>query len=228
MINIKNTLIALWALGLTACASTPFNPIKMDQNLYQNKDATVGVYIVAPDKVDTYLDGASCLLCYAAAAAANGSLTKHMKTLDVNDFTAIKTDLVEILQEKGMNAQLVEAKLALTKLKKFKPKSAGFAEQDYTPLKAAAGVDKLLILQVNMLGAQRFYNGYVPTSSPSGAVSAKMFMVDLTSNKLELDQRINERVAVEGEWDEPTSFPGVTSAFYEAVERAKIQIKQQL
>lgn len=228
MRNFKVALVAILAMVLTACASTPFSPIKMDNNFYQNNNTTIGVYMVAPEKVDTYLIGASCLVCYAAAAAANNALTKHIQTMDVSDFTEVKAELVKMLQDKGQTVVLVEQDLKLSRLKKSKSKTAGFAEQDFTALKSAAGVDKLLVVQIDMLGAQRLYNGYIPTSAPTGAVSGKLFMVDLSNNKLELDQRISEFVAVEGEWDEPTQFPGVTTAYFRAVEQAKSFIKQQL
>lgn len=228
MLNIKNALVAILTLGLTACASPPFSPIKIDQTLYQNNEATVGVYVVAPERADTYLNGASCLLCYAAAAAANGSLTKHMRTLDTSEFTGIRAELVSILEQKGLKVQVIDSQLQFNKLKKTKSKLAGFSQHDFTPLKTTTGVDKLLVVEISMLGAQRLYSGYVPTSSPIGAVSGKVFIVDLATNKLDLDQLINERVAVQGEWDEPTSFPGVTTAYYEALEKAKMNIKQQL
>lgn len=225
---LKMVLAAFLAVGLSACAVKPVSPIKMDTNFYQDSTSTVGVYVVAPEKVDTYLDGASCLLCYAAAAAANGSLTKHLRTLDVNDITTIKSDIVNAMQGKGKKAELVTADLKLSKLKTYKPKTDGFAEVNFTTLKETAGVDKLLVVQIDMLGAQRLYSGYVPTSSPAGAVSGKIFMVDLATNKLELYQIFHERVAVEGEWDEPDSFPGVTTAYFQAVEQAKDFIKRQL
>lgn len=228
MRNFKAAVVALLAIGLTACASTPFSPITIDTHFYQDNNATVGVYIVAPDKVDTYLNGASCLLCYAAAAAANNALTRHIQTLNVSDFTEVEADVVQILQDKGIKATVINQDLKLNRLKKTKSKAAGFAEQDFTSLKMTTGVDKLLVVQIDMLGALRMYSGYVPTSSPTGAVSGKLFMVDLASNKLDLDQRIGELVAVEGEWDEPSTFPGVTTAYFKAVEQAKIFIKQQL
>lgn len=218
----------LLAIGLSACAVKPITPINMDTNFYQDSTSTVGVYVVAPEKVDTYLDGASCLLCYAAAAAANGTLTKHLRTLDVNEMTMIKSDIVKDMQGKGKKVTLVNADLNLNKLKTYKPKTEGFAAVDFTVLKNTAGVDKLLVLQIDMLGAQRLYSGYVPTSSPIGAVSGKIFLVDLATNKLELYQSFNERVAVEGEWDEPDNFPGVTTAYYQAMEQAKDFIKRQL
>jgi hypothetical protein len=228
MRNVKAGMVALLALGLSACAVTPTPSVKIDSSFYKDDTSSVGVYFIAPEKVDTYLDGASCLLCYAAAAAANGHLTKHIQTMNVNDMTEVKADIISILQEKGKKVELVNNELKLNKLKTYKPKTVGFADVDYTTLKDAVGVDKLLIVQIEMLGAQRLYSGYVPTSSPAGAVSGKMYMVDLATNKLELYQVINERVAVNGEWDEPASFPGVTAAYFQAVEQAKMFIKQQL
>jgi len=37
-------------------------------------------------------------------------------------------------------------------------------------------------------------------------------------------QDVNVNVASRGEWKEPPSFPGVTTAFYEAIESAKSDI----
>jgi hypothetical protein len=227
--NLSRLLAAgLLSIGLFGCASKPIVPVGLDRNFYNDQKSTVGVLVVVPEKSDTYLDGASCLLCYAVASTANSSLTSHINTLPTADMANVKTEVIGLLKGKGKNADLVSTPVLLDKLKGFKSKETGFAEQDYRVLKQSLGVDKLLLVNLTRLGAQRSYSDYIPTSDPQGAVAGTMLLVDLTTNKLELYKPLNILVPVQGEWDEPKQFPGVTNAYYQAIEKAKSFVKEQL
>jgi hypothetical protein len=218
----------LVGITLIGCASKPIPPTPLNKNFYDDKNSKISVVVTSPEKVDTYLFGADCLLCYAAASAANSSLTSHMQTLPTTDFTNVKTEILKVLQDKGKIAEISTASLNLEKLKSFKTKENGFADVDYRVLKDVLKTDKLLLVQISRLGASRSYASYVPTGAPVGSVAGKILIVDLNTNKLELYMPINVDMSVQGEWDEPKNFPGVTNAYYQAIEMAKKFVLTQL
>jgi hypothetical protein len=151
-----------------------------------------------------------------------------MQTLPTTDFTNVKTEILKVLQDKGKIAEMSTASLNLEKLKSFKTKENGFADVDYRVLKDVLKTDKLLLVQISRLGASRSYASYVPTGAPVGSVAGKILIVDLNTNKLELYMPINVDMSVQGEWDEPKNFPGVTNAYYQAIEMAKKFVLTQL
>lgn len=216
------------ALTMVGCATAPIQPKSLDANFYADKTSKVGVMVKLPEKNDTYLDGADCLLCYAAAAAANSSLTNHINTLPLDEIGGVRGDVVAVLSTKGKAVEEVKAPIDVEKLPKFKSKEPGFAEKDFRGLKDTLKVDKLLVLLINRAGALRTYSAYIPTSDPQGHVSGVMMIVDLNTNKLDLYQNVASTVPVQGNWDEPKVFPGVTNAYYQAVENAKVFVKEKL
>lgn len=218
----------LVGITLIGCASKPIPPTPLNKNFYEDKNSKISVIVTSPAKVDTYLFGADCLLCYAAAAAANSSLTSHMQTLPTTDFTNVNAEILKVLQEKGKIAEISTASPNFEKLKSFKTKENGFADVDYRVLKDVLKTDKLLLVQISRLGASRSYASYVPTGAPVGSVAGKILIVDLNTNKLELYMPINVDMSVQGEWDEPKNFPGVTNAYYQAIEMAKKFVLTQL
>jgi hypothetical protein len=218
----------LVGIALIGCAAKPIAPTPLNKNFYGDKTSKISIIVASPAKVDTYLDGAGCLLCYATAAAANSSLTAHMQTLPTTDFTSIDAEILKVLQSKGKVAELSKAPANLEKLKSFKSKEDGFADVDYRPLKDTLKADKLLLVHISRLGASRAYSGYIPTGAPIGTVGGTILIVDLTTNKLELYMPIKTEMPVQGNWDEPKTFPGVTNAYYQAIEFAKKFVLTQL
>ena len=53
-------------------------------------------------------------------------------------------------------------------------------------------------------------------------------MSDLSTNTYTLYQKIDIYKNAEGEWKEPPSFPGITNAYYQALEQVKDEIKASL
>ena len=84
------------------------------------------------------------------------------------------------------------------------------------------------MLDINQLGAVRTYSSYIPTSDPQAVLSGRAFLVDLKSNTYVWYSPINAQQAASGEWDEPPTFPGMTEAYYEVVDRGMNQVLQPL
>lgn len=223
---LKLLSVIFISLTLMACALSPQKPVALSDGYYDNKERMIGVYIDNLPAADTYFPGASCLLCIAAASAANSDLTDHVRTLTTEDVLAVKAELESILTKKGVSYKFIDEPIDFSKLPKFSngSKEGDFARSDFRQLKSNLGVDKLIVVDVNQLGVIRSYSAYVPTTDPLGYVYGYVASVDLTTNKYDQYHTLNVRTAVKGEWDEPTTFPGVTTAYFQSIELMKKQV----
>lgn len=218
---------ALSLVLFAGCASNPIQPKPLTDTFYSDNTGKIGLYFDELPKTDMALPGASCLLCLAAAAAANSSLTKHVKTLPSDELQAIPTNVTAALTQNGMEVVAITQPIDFKKLKKVKAQKSQvyFAPKDMRPLKEQLGVEQLLVIDLNFVGVQRSYSAYVPTGGPQANISGMVTLVNLNDNTYTLYQPINILVPVQGNWDEPPAFPGVTNSYFEALERAKAQIQ---
>lgn len=224
MKKIKVILLLVVSLSFIGCASTPQPTIPLSQTFYTNKEASVGVYMMPLPKVDTHIVGASCLLCYGIASAANSSLTSHFESLNANDLKILNELVNNRITSKGIRSTLITSDINLKKFKKFKKLDSYFPKIDFRPLKEKLGVSKLVVIDLNTLGAYRPYSAYVPTGDPTGTVMGVVYTIDLATNKYDLYETIDIKINTHGNWDEPPSFPGVSNAYYQAIESAKDKI----
>lgn len=209
---------------MVGCAVTPTAPKDFAPTFYEQPAQTVGVYVHYPDKVNTFHPGASCLLCMAAAEAANSSVTKQMQSLPAEDFADLAEQIAEKLSNNGMNAVVIEEPELLKGLKRFRSKDPNVARTDYRPLKQSHNIDTLIVVEITQMGSERTYSSYIPTGAPQGYVNGKAYAIDLTSNSIQMYQPLTQRVAVVGEWKESPSYPGLTTAYYQAVENVKAKV----
>jgi len=221
------TIAAMVALvALTGCATKPQLPVAMKTDTLAPQ-VRVGVALTAVPKADTYLPGAGCLLCMAAASMANSSLTAHTKTLASDDLAMVKTQVVESLKKKGVQVVAIDGDLDPTKFPEL-PNEPNLSNRDYRRLQAEYKIDKLLIIRLEGVGFLRNYASYVPTSDPRAWVKATGYVVDLRTNAYDWWQPVEVLRPAQGKWDEPPRFPGLTAAYYEAIELAKEQLVQPL
>lgn len=222
------SLVALLAVG---CTSAPIKPVSLDEHFYKEKTQKVGVYLDTLPKTNTYFPGAGCLLCLAAAEIANSSVTDHVQALSVEDIEGIVADVDNALKDKGLEPVLVSSSIDLKKMEKFSAPDAGpdqviqYARKDFRSLKHSLGVDKLVLIDINTVGVIRSYSSYIPTTGPMGYIYGEIAIIDLNDNSYKMYESVNIKTAVVGEWDEPSTFPGITTAFYEAINTLKQRVK---
>lgn len=206
---------------MAGCVAPPQGPISLNSNGLLVEDTRVGVAMTAMPEVRLTLPGADCLLCIAAAAAANSALSKHTKTMDASDLAMLKEDVIAALQEQGVNAIAIDTDIEIAKLPKFKSKEANAPERNYTALAQTNEIDQLVVIVFNHIGTTRPYAGYVPTAAPSANIRGMAFVVDPSDNSYSWYHPIDLFLEAEGEWKEPPDFPGITNAFYQVVEQAR-------
>ncbi len=222
------TLISALALTLLAgCSSTPPQaPIALDDPSQFYASGKVAIVVNTPEKADTYFPGANCLLCAGAAAMMNSSLTNHTQALPVDDFTNLPHTLKDELTALGKDVVLTEG-VVPSKLKKYKSDVANTARRDFSGVASQYGADQVLVVDLSLVGVVRTYASYVPTSDPIPTISGAAYIVNAADQKLVWYAPIRIAKNVEGEWDEADQgFPGVTNAYYQAVEEAMDTIRE--
>ncbi|ACJ30845.1 Conserved hypothetical protein [Shewanella piezotolerans WP3] len=225
----KFTLIfvVLTSMILGGCAAKIQPIVPLDANALKKTEAKVGVITSSIPLPETTITGASCLLCYAVASAANSSLDEHLKTIPVDDIKNLKSELTQILLDTGVDAVALQGNIDVTKLKKNKSKAPNVATRDYSSYKSK-GINYLLVVDVTQVGAYRNYSSYVPTMDPVATFTGKAYIIDLENNKYVLYKPFNNRKASELEWDEPPLFPGLTNSLYEVIATGKEAIKSNI
>ena len=177
-------------------------------------------------KPDTLFPGAGCLLCLAAASVANSSLTTYTGTLPADDLATLPKEIVARLRASGVDARAIEERIDLKALPGTRGSAADTPTRDFRNLGTKYAVDKLIVLEVAVLGFERTYSGYIPTSDPKGVVVGSGYMVDLQSNSYEWYTPVRITKSSDGKWDEPPKYPGLTNAYFQALEMSKDALLQ--
>jgi len=200
----------LLCLLFTGCASVK-HQVAVDYTPVTVEGNTVAISFEAPARPKMTTPGADCLLCLAAAAAANSGLTAHTKTtLKANDY----------------NTKMLTTPVNVKKLKKLKDAIADTDPvRDHRPLKQTLAATHLLVIDIDYFGFIRNYSSYFPTSAPYSVVSGKAYLVNLETNQYDWYLPIYEKNSVGNDWKEKSSnYPGLTNAYYQSVASARDKI----
>jgi hypothetical protein len=207
---------------LVACATKPQGPVALTASTLQGNSGHVGVILAEPQR-DLYLPGASCLLCLGVAVAANGTLNSYAKTLKDDEIVQVKDELVAALRKKGLDAAAVDGVVDLNKLPDLKL-GDGMSRHDFASY--AKRFDRVVVVEITQAGIERPYASYIPTGDAKAVLRGSAYMVDIKSNKLEWFEPLAITKGSDAKWDEPPTFPGLTNAYYQAIEAGKEQIEK--
>src|SRR5450830_357571 len=104
-------ILAAFAVLASGCASVQQMPVALAKNSISTETGRVGVIMTALPKTDTYLPGASCLLCMAVASGMNSKLTAHAATLTYEDLPKLKNEVGGLLRKNGATVTVIEEDL---------------------------------------------------------------------------------------------------------------------
>lgn len=218
MKNRLALLLVFVAVMLVGCATPPQQPISLSDEVVGARSGRIGVVMTPLPKVDTQLPGTGCLLCIAAAAVANSSLTSHAQTLPYEDIPNLKKDITGLLRNKGADAVEIPEDLIVGDLPDFGTSVPNAARKDYSALRKKYGIDKLLVIDITTLGFIRTYSSYIPTSAPKANLLGVGYMVNLKTNTYDWYKPVQVVKSSDQNWDEPPKFPGLTNAYFQALE----------
>jgi len=216
------------ALLLQGCAGPRQQPVSLPADYFATKTDRIAVAMVALPKPDTEFPGAGCLLCLAAASAANRQVTVAVQAWPIDDVRPLKSEVAALLKAKSQQAIEVAEPVEIDKIKDRSNAELGFARKDFSSLGTSAGAGRVLVIHVAALGAWRNYSAYIPNGPPVAVFKAQAYIVNLSNHKYEWYQEFDLTQAAEGAWDEPPKFPGLTNAYFQLIERGKDSIKKAI
>jgi hypothetical protein len=95
------------------------------------------------------------------------------------------------------------------------------ARKDFSALKKKHNLDKILVINISSLGIWRNYSAYIPNGDPKAVVKGQGYLVNLKSNTYDWYQPVDVAKSAGGKWDEEPKFPGLTNAYFQAIELGK-------
>lgn len=218
----------LLVILLSACVSPPQAPISLSRDAIIGQPGRVGIAMAPLPKVDIQVPGADCLLCLAFAYAANSGITSYGQTLPNDDLLALKAEVASILTKKGANIRLIDTELNLSALPDTGSKGPNIASKDFSSLQQKYQIEKLLVIDISALGFTRSYSAYFPTSDPKAMLRGAAYLVNLKNNTYEWYEPIFIVKSADQAWDEPPKYPGLTNAYFQAIEMGRDRIRQPI
>ncbi len=216
------TAVGLLSL-LSACAVSP--TVKMNSEFWTQTDRSVVVAIAKLPDTAAHKVGAQGLLDLAINNAMADDLSKALKTITLNDsYGQARSEVVRRLQEKGIKSSFTDKMIEAASLQDFSSddKSRSYAPKDFRPMKAdLGGADRLLLFTVIVVGTQRSYYGFIPTSSPVAVLRAKGEMIDLQTNEVLWRDQTSNTAVIADPWDQPPEFKNVNAAVQKVIESAR-------
>ena len=204
---------------LSACATPPQPPIQLSADSVAGTKGRIGVAMTELPKVETHFPGAGCLLCMATASIANSALTTHTQTLPYEDLPKLKTEIAELLRKKGADVVVIPEPVLVNSLPELRSSnSPNMARKDFASLRQKYQIEKLVVIDIVMLGMLRPYSAYVPASDPKGVLQGTGYLVNLSNNTYEWFLPVNITKSADKSWDEPPKFPGLTNAYFQSIE----------
>lgn len=219
-------LLAALAVLTSGCATVKQTPVALTKNAVDAQAGRIGVVMTALPKVDTYLPGAGCLLCLAVASGMNSKLTAHAATLSYEELPNLKNDVAGLLRKNGATVTVINEDLDLNALPDASVKGINLAGKDFSSLQRKHQIDKLLVINIKMIGFERTYSSYVPTSDPKSLFEGVGYMVNLKTNTYDWYQPVRITKSADQSWDEPPKYPGLTNAYFQSLEMGKDQFLQ--
>ena len=225
--NIRFGLIlAALAVFTSGCATVKQTPVALAKNTTDGQAGRIGVVMTALPKIDTHLPGAGCLLCIAVASGMNSKLTAHAATLTYEDLPKLKNEVAGLLRKNGANVMVIQEDLDLKTLPDAATTGINLSGKDFSSLQRKHQIDRLLVIKVDMIGFERVYSGYIPTSDPKSLFEGVGYIVNLKTNTYDWYHPVRITKSADHTWDEPPKFPGLTNAYFQSLEMGKDQFLQ--
>lgn len=219
--------LLLLVLMLTGCASVQ-QPVALHSDFWQQREHTIGIAVVQPNKPGATMLGAQGLLDIAINQANAKSLITYLEGVQIPRLHEVAKDFGEQLQARGFKVKMIEKPLDMEKIAKFSgssSKDVSYASRDFRSFKAE-GMDRLIVISVNRVGTTRGYYGFMPLGPPQADIAITGQMVNLDSNQI-LWYQVTEKVAGIAEpWDQGPGFENVGKSVLSNAEQGVEEFEQ--
>jgi hypothetical protein len=208
-------------LILLAGCITPNVPIQ--NSFWQNK-SKIAVAMTKIPKPQLYKVGQQGLLDMAISDSVTKQFDEHIQLYNLSSLVSLKPEFINNLQKNGVEAVSFDEPIRVDRLNYFNNDKNLYATRNYQPYLGHVGADKLLLFSINRIGSERYYYGFIPTSSPTAICFAEGRLIDLKTNRVLWRQQANITIHVSGKWHQPPNYPNFDKALMTAIDTAKVQL----
>ena len=224
-------LIALVAAAslLAACGERPPR-VAPATSLFDDTQGVTGIAVAPPPHAMAYLKGPQGLIDMAINDAATEPLNSHLDQLGLDQFRELRGALAGKLQARGLQVKVLDQDLdpqAYPAREMDKRDKRRFADRDYSALKAAAGIDRLLLIRLSEVGTLRNYYGFIPIGRLTGYARATGQIIDLRDGSL-LWSATSVRTHEPAPGGDENDFSGVDKAIAAAIHSAGAELSDDL
>jgi len=199
-------------------------------NLFSDTQSVIGIAVAPPPPAAAYTKGPQGLIDMAINYDANDALRQSLEQLDLNQFHPLRDALAGKLRQRGLQVKVLDKDIdpsdyPVRELDKSDRKR--FADHDYSGLKAASGIDRLLLIRLSEVGTLRNYYAFIPLGRLSGYARATGQIINLRDGSLQWSAtsvRTHEPEPGYGEAD----FTAVDKAINTAIRSAGAELSDDL
>ncbi|MEI8055665.1 MAG: hypothetical protein WCH10_06755 [bacterium] len=203
-------LFTLSLIFLSGCAVE--HNVKLPESFWQDTSHKITVAKTkVVDKPALHKIGGQGLLDVAISAVATKQFSSHVEKTSLDWYSGLSQKFTVQLKRRNIFAQThqvdVESK---------QKKNPGFFMQ--------MGGNKVLLIELQRLGAIRSYYGFVPLNAPKAYCVLKGELINLEDKKVLWRHLVEIVEPVQGEWDQPPYYPNFTKALEVAIASAQEEI----
>ncbi len=210
MIHIIRSIFVIIALiMLTSCATQ--KNVKLSENFWNNPKQKIALATASvATKPQLYQHGYQGLLEIAISRAMNKQLNSHLMQTDLMWYQKLASNFAAKLNERGISTK-IDTQLNVN-------------EKNYSQIASRAGSDKVLVIQLEAIGAVRNYYGLIPINAPQAYCVLSGKLINTSNNQVLWSYQTKVIRPVEGKWDQPPHYPELDHAIKIAINTAEHEL----
>lgn len=194
---------------LTGCATQSNMPVP--EGFWQNHQQKIAVTSITPPKPSLVQAGQTGLVDMAINCAVTDKFRKHLEATDVSWANRLPNEFAQKLKQRHIKAGV------------YQPLSQE-PEDQYAGFAMRMKHDKVLVVKITSIGAVRQYYSFIPLGPPKAFCSLRGELYDPMTKQLLWRHTSMITQPVDGEWDQPPSYPNFSRALQVAVRSAQQEL----
>lgn len=195
---------------LSGCATSKQN-IKLHESFWQSAGHKITVAKMRAVRPNLHSNGPQGLLDMAISSIATKQFSNYLEKVKLDWYNNLPQKFTAQFKQRDIFTQIYPVEIAHER----KNKNGVVIQVDS---------DKLLLIELDKLGAIRSYYGFIPTSAPKAYCVLKGELINQTDKKILWRHVASIEESVSGNWDQPPSYPNFSAALEQAVFAAQEEI----
>jgi hypothetical protein len=207
---MKKTLsVAMCAILLSSCAAE--KGVQLNETFWQQKQHKVAIVPVKPAKPGVTMVGSQGLVDLAINSAMTNQLDAQLRKTDLTWYHSLSNQIAAQLKQRHIPATVANTEMNLNN-----QRLASISAQHHT--------NEVLVMKLQAVGVIRRYTGFIPAGAPEAYCVLKGELIDTTTKQVKWRHLAEVKLPIQGKWDQPPTYPNVTSAVKEAIGTSQQEI----